>query len=212
MLFTGQGSQRLGMGKGLYQVYLLFREALKDITSHFANLEKPLLDVMWADAQSEAAGFLHRTDFAQPAIFALEVVLWRLWQSWGVQPQIVLGHSVGEIAAAHVAGVLDLSSACRLVAARGRLMQDLASSRYGSMASLKTDAAGVKVAISTLGLDDKVDIAGYNTPIQTVVSGDVDAVELVVAHLTRQLACKVTRLNVSYAFHSYHMDKMLPDF
>ena len=212
MLFTGQGSQRLGMGKGLCQVYPLFREALEDITSHFTDLEKPLLDVMWADSQSETAAFLHRTDFAQPAIFALEVALWRLWQSWGVQPQIVLGHSVGELAAAHVAGVLDLPSACRLVAARGRLMQDLASGRYGSMASLETDAAEVTVAISALGLDSKVDIAGYNTPTQTVISGDLDAVEPVVAHLTRQLACKATMLNVSHAFHSYHMDEMLPAF
>ena len=212
MLFTGQGSQRLGMGRGLCQVYPLFREALEDITSHFTDLEKPLLDVMWADSQSEVAAFLHRTDFAQPAIFALEVALWRLWQSWGVQPQIVLGHSVGELAAAHVAGVLDLPNACRLVAARGRLMQDLASSRYGSMASLETGAAKVTVAISALGLNSKVGIAGYNTPTQTVISGDFDAVELVVAHLTRQLACKVTMLNVSHAFHSYHMDEMLPAF
>ena len=212
MLFTGQGSQRLRMGKGLCHAYPLFRQFLEDITSYFSELELPLLDVMWAEPQSEFASLLHRTDFAQPAIFALEVALWRLWQSWGVHPQILLGHSVGELAVAHVAGILSLHDACRLVAARGRLMQGLVSSRPGSMAALETSATEVTVAISALGLHSKVEIAGYNTPTQTVVSGDADAVGLVVDCLTNQLACKATRLNVSHAFHSYHMDDMLPAF
>ncbi|OCL14727.1 nonribosomal peptide synthetase 7 [Glonium stellatum] len=212
MLLTGQGSQRLGMGKGLCEAYPPFREALEDVIAHFPDLGTPLLDVMWADPQSEAAALLHRTDFAQPAIFALEVALYRLWQSWGVQPQIVLGHSVGEIAAIHIAGVLDLSDACRLVAARGRLMQALASSRSGSMASLEANAAEITAAISALGLDGKVDIAGYNTPMQTVVSGDVDAVKGVTTHFARQLGRKVKMLEVSHAFHSFHMDDMLPAF
>ena len=212
MLFTGQGSQRLGMGKGLCKAYPLFREALEDIAAHFTDLETTLLDVMWADPQSEAAALLHRTDFAQPAIFALEVALWRLWQSWGVQAHIVLGHSVGELAAIHIAGVLDLSDACRLVAARGRLMQALASTRRGSTASLEANAVEVTAAISAIGLNGKVDIAGHNTPTQTVVSGDVDAVEGVASHFARQLGRKVKTLDASHAFHSYHMDDMLPAF
>ena len=212
MLFTGQGSQSLGMGKGLSKIYPLFRETLEDIAAHFTDLETPLLDVIWADPQSEAAALLHRTDFAQPAIFALEVALWRLWQSWGVQPQIVLGHSVGELAAIHVAGVLDLSDACRLVAARGRLMQTLVSSRRGSMVSLEANAAEVTAAISVLGLDGRVEIAGYNTPTQIVVSGDVDNVDGVASHFARQLNRKVKKLDVSHAFHSHHMDDMLPAF
>ena len=212
MLFTGQGSQRLGMGKQLCQVYPFFRVALEDIASHFPNLQMPLLDVIWADPQSEAAALLQRTDFAQPAIFALEVALWRLWQSWGVQPHILLGHSVGELAVAHVAGILDLADACRLVEARGRLMQSLTSEGNGGMAALETNAAEATVAISALGLHSKVDIAGYNTPTQTVISGDIDAVELVMAHVARELACKTTKLNVSHAFHSHHMDEMMPAF
>ena len=211
-LFTGQGSQQLGMGRGLSQTYPYFRETLQSITSYFTDLEKPLLEVMWADPQSEAAAFLSRTDFAQPAIFALEVALCRLWQIWGVQPQVVLGHSVGEIAAAHIAGVLDLPNACRLVAARGRLMEDLTSSRHGSMASLQASATEVTTAISALSCQSKVEIAACNTPEQTVISGDRHAVELVGTYIAHNLGRKVTPLKVSHAFHSYHINDMLPAF
>lgn len=221
MLFSGQGSQRLGMGKRLCETWPAFREALEHIAGHFTGvLGMPLLDVMWANDDPNnseaAASLLRRTDFAQPTIFALEVALWRLWQSLGIQPQVVMGHSVGEIAAAHVAGVLDLSDACRLVASRGRLMRALAlgpGGRRGSMASVEATASEVEACIAELGgLEGRVDIAGYNTPTQTVVSGDVDAVDRAVAHFSQQVGRKTKMLEASHAFHSFHMDDMLPSF
>ncbi|ORY60966.1 uncharacterized protein BCR38DRAFT_349734 [Pseudomassariella vexata] len=209
MLFTGQGSQWPGMGKELCEVYPIFRETISEIAAEFTELELPLLDVMWAEPGSKAATLLNRTDFTQPALFALEVSLWRLWQSWGVKPEFVLGHSLGELVAAHVAGIFDLPDACRLVAARGRLMQ----AQFGdfTMVSLGASAAEVAVAVEQLDHGGKVDVALYNTPIQTVISGDIDAVESIKSYFAGQ-GRKTKTLVVGHAFHSRHMDGMLIDF
>ncbi|KAK8091367.1 hypothetical protein PG994_000872 [Apiospora phragmitis] len=209
MLFTGQGSQWPGMGKDLYESHPIFREAIDEIVAKFTQLERPLLDVMWAEPASQAAEMLKRTDFGQPALFAVGVALWRLWQSWGVTPELVLGHSLGELVAAHVGGVMNLTDGCRLVAARGRLMQ--AQSGDTMMMSLEATAAEVTAAIGELEVAQSVDIGLYNAPRQTVVSGDAASVEKMAGYFSR-LGRKTTSLATGHAFHSRHMDGMLDEF
>ena len=119
-MFTGQGSQTPGMGKELAAEWPVFREALEQAFSALdAHVDVPLRDVMWAEAGTSLAGCLEQTVYTQPALFALEVALAALWRSWGVLPELVTGHSIGELAAAHVAGVFSLEDGARLVAARG---------------------------------------------------------------------------------------------
>ncbi|MDV3347374.1 SDR family NAD(P)-dependent oxidoreductase [Leptothoe sp. LEGE 181152] len=210
MLFTGQGAQSVNMARELYETQPTFKQSL-DQCSEILNayLERPLLNVLYPDQgnipdNAQDNDLLNQTAYTQPALFAIEYALYQLWQSWGIKPSVVMGHSIGEIVAACVADVFSLEDGLKLTAMRGQLMQQLPSG--GAMVSVMASPEQVNKLMV-----EHVTIAAINGPESTVISGEESAV-LAIAHQLETQGIKTKQLQVSHAFHSPLMAPMLTEF
>ncbi len=211
-LLTGQGSQALGMARALHGEHPVFREAFERCTAVLDPLlDQPLASVLFPleGEEEQAAQRLNQTAFTQPALFVVGYALSQLWLSWGLEPDLLLGHSVGEIVAAHLAGVFSLEDALRLVAARGRLMQALPSG--GGMLALLASQVQVQALIDGIAEGHSLSFAALNGPTNTVVSGPLAAIEEL-GDAAVAAGLQTTRLAVSHAFHSPAMEPMLAAF